>query len=126
VNVLFVDDEDYRHDLIEQSIGSEHLVFHAFDFTEAVALLKHDHFKWGVIMLDHDLGTNSRDGSAIAGFILNELDEERFPAQAIVHSLNPSGAANIASKLRTANIPTRVEPFGMQMLHWLTLHLQPQ
>jgi DNA-binding NtrC family response regulator len=125
MNILFIDDEDYRHDLTEQKLGDQHCIFHAFDYTEAVSLLENKHVKYGVVMFDHDLG-GGRDGSAIAGFVLNKLDEDRFPAQAIVHSLNPTVARNIESKLTTAGITTRVEPFSVPMLEWLKLYLQPQ
>jgi hypothetical protein len=67
-------------------------------------------------MLDHDLW-DIRDGidfngAMVASFILNQLDLEKLPKQAISHSWNPDGGENIRSKLATAGIPTQVEPFS--------------
>ncbi len=117
--VVVVDDSDERHSALEHALSDEHVLLHSYSQEEAVGLLKCSFLRIGLIIIDHDLG-------GVASFILNELDAERFPAQALVVSHNPDGALNIASKLSTAGIPTRVERFSEELVKRLAIELQPQ
>lgn len=126
--VVVVDDSDERHSALEHALSDEHVLLHSYSQEEAVGLLKCSFLRIGLIIIDHDLGNEDEvgSGSGVASFILNELDTERFPAQALVVSHNPDGALNIASKLSTAGIPTRVERFSEELVKRLAIELQPQ
>jgi CheY-like chemotaxis protein len=124
--ILIVDDEQVRHDMAEQMLTKAgHTVLHAFSCEEGKEILQAGNQRIGLLLLDHDMGMGG-SGSDLAGFILNELDPERFPAQAVSHSWNSDGAANIAVKLRTAGIPTRIWSFASDMLQFMILSIEEQ
>jgi 5'-nucleotidase len=75
----------------------------------AFRLLARHHFD--LVFFDHDLG-DTLDGSAIAGQILYNPDDFHTPKAVWVHSSNPEGAKNIASKFRSADVPVMVEEFS--------------
>jgi hypothetical protein len=123
--VLIIDDDHTRHDTFERYLGTSHECLHAFNYEEAIAILNYNHVRIGLVCFDNDLGTKL-EGSDIASYILNELDIEKFPAQVIVHSMNPVAADNIASKTKTAGIPTSVRSFSVEMVKQLAAELTPQ
>lgn len=124
--ILIVDDEQVRHDIAEDVFtAAGHTVLHAFNAEEGKEILQAGTQRIGLLMLDHDMGFGG-SGSDLAGFILNELNPEKFPAQAVSHSWSHHGAANIASKLRTAGIHTSEWPFEVALCKKLVLALRPQ
>lgn len=126
MNILFIDDSDDRHQQFERAMSETNFdTLHAFNYQEAVELLKAKHIQIGVVLFDHDLG-EGKSGSDVASFVLDDLDSARFPTQAVVHSMNPEGAKNIASKLTTAGIITFIDPFSTEMIKRLIDRLQPQ
>jgi hypothetical protein len=68
--------------------------------------------KFDVAFFDHDLGEED-SGSTIATRILMEPHIYHCPRAVWVHSVNPVGAENIASKFRSQNVPTVVSDFGI-------------
>lgn len=119
--ILFVDDDQMRHDLAEKYLhGGSNLLLHAFTYEDAVIILRGHKNQIDLLMLDHDLW-DIRDGidyngSMLANFILNQLELDKLPKQAITHSWNYNGRLSICSKLETAGIPTQNEPFSEAML----------
>jgi CheY-like chemotaxis protein len=124
--ILIVDDEQVRHDIAESIFTKEgHTLLHAFNYEEGKQILETSTQPIGLLLLDHDLGMG-KTGSDLAGFILNELDLSRFPAQAVCHSWSSEGAKNCAAKMRTAQIPTRIWPFDADMCRFMVVQLEPQ
>jgi len=122
VKVLFLDDDETRHDLFVQMMGDRLEVVQTRGFFETVKVLK-EH-KFHTVFLDHDLGDHRRPdriagmygkgpeltGEDVARYIFN--NPETHPTQCVVHSHNPDGAKNIASWMRKV-CPVEVAPFGM-------------
>lgn len=123
--LLFIDDSEDRHQTVEHELGEIVCVLHAFDYDEACAILSHEHIRLGMVCFDNDMGLGL-DGNDVANFLMNSVDENHFPARAIVHSQNAYAAENIASKCRAMDIPVSVRPFSFQMVKQLKLELSPQ
>src|ERR1700753_4296652 len=110
--ILVTDDETERHRWFRETLGglgwsirSAHSSARAYD------LLRERTFD--VAFFDHDLAEHDNTGSTIATRILMDPDTYHCPQAVWVHSANPVGAENIASKFRSANVPTIVCAFGI-------------
>ena len=94
---------------------------HADDFVKEILRERAD-----VVYLDHDLAYKVRhptkvvdkqgndhfvNGNDAAQFIAT-LFRNRRPHQVIIHSMNPTGARNIAATLEKAGVPHTVAPFN--------------
>lgn len=109
LNVLIVDDEEYRHSSFSRSYV-ECAVDHAYTYQEAVDFLKSKHYD--IVQLDHDLGPASYDSEAsrflngghVADFIAG-LPADRMPGKVIVHSFNYWGAQAIMGTCQAVGIP---------------------
>lgn len=111
MNVLVVDDEDSRHECFEKHLtAAGHCVLHAFNHDEAMEVITSCVEPIGLLCIDHDMGKESKNGSALATEILC-LPKDKHPAMVVVHSLNHSGALNIISKFQSAGIHTQYMPF---------------
>jgi len=53
--ILFLDDQEIRHEGAEKHFAKEHTLLHAFDMYEAVDVIKSCKQRIGLAMLDHDL-----------------------------------------------------------------------
>lgn len=102
MNILFLDDMKSRRDIFQQnSVG--HSVDFAVNAQEAISFLKNK--KYDVIYLDHDLEEShyesNHDDHEDGRFVARKLKEmkQHYGKIVIVHSLNPSGRANIKSIL---------------------------
>lgn len=130
--ILFIDDETSRHTVVESVLGKEHTILHAYNYDEAISTFLSCKETIGLAMFDHDLGEFREEdgeiveynGSKLASYILNEMDEKLFPARAIAHSLNWHGAVNIASKLKSAGIHADVFPYSETMINELLISLR--
>jgi DNA-binding NarL/FixJ family response regulator len=132
MKILFIDDEPYRHELVDSYLAEDHNIIHVYNAEEAI-----EHFKLNpsidLAMFDHDLGNYidggdtsvlHRNGSALASDILNILLEEEFPKKVIVHSMNFNGASNIYSKFYSAKVPVEIRMFSNDMLMELVEELK--
>lgn len=114
---LFLDDDPNRHRIFaKEAIGILFIpVWTAVECQEA--LLKNEPFD--CVFLDHDLGGQvyvkeiENTGTQVALFIRDELPEEKFPKQIIIHSHNPAGAIRMEEILKQTPIPVVRVPFGM-------------
>lgn len=111
LDVLVIDDEaDPRQKWFRENLtGLGWKVASAHSSAEAYELLQAR--KFHLAFFDHDLGEEVT-GSTIATRILMDPDTYKCPVAIWIHSANPVGAENIASKFRSARVPTRVCPFG--------------
>lgn len=125
MHILFIDDEDVRHDLAEQILTPHHTIYHAHNYDETIEILNSYQTGFDLVMHDHDLGdfiTNEygqkeeRTGSTIARWIMNNLEENKLPIRAIVHSLNGEGAKNIISIYNSMKIPIQYITFSEELL----------
>lgn len=116
VRVLFLDDLESRVDTFKEH--NPHCMVHHVttvkDFIETYPL-----FEWDIIMLNHDLGTQET-GSDAAMFLAKTFHHKSGCAlPVIIHSTNPAGAANMASKLSIADQwEVYVIPFA-----WMTMRI---
>lgn len=110
-DVVGVDDLEPPRQLwfAERLAALGHTVTAAHSSAEACRLLRERSFD--LAFFDHDLGEDAT-GSTIAGQILRQPEDYRCPSAVWVHSHNPIGAENIASKFRSAGVPTRVLDYG--------------
>jgi len=114
--LLFLDDEEYRHDQFREKYGrrGRFSLFHAHTAKEAIAYL--ERYKFAVIFLDHDLGGQvyvaSSDGT---GYEVAKWLSERYSkhqgSKIIIHSWNQIGAKNMHSILRQAGYWVSIAPF---------------
>jgi DNA-binding NarL/FixJ family response regulator len=105
VKILILDDERLRHDAFDRAYKN-HEVHHAYtpeQFRKAV-----ERHQFDVISFDHDLG-GPETGLHCARWMLTT---EHWPAQAVVHSWNPSGGRAIFDLLHQAGIPVLHKPFA--------------
>ena len=111
-DILVIDDEeDPRHEWFrEVLLPMGHQVRSAYTAQGAVEEMAQR--AYDVVFFDHDLGQDPVNGSMIAGRVLNDPGTYQTPAAVWVHSMNWNGALNIASKFRSAGIPTIVESFA--------------
>ena len=117
MHILVIDDDDTNERIpwFLQLEGVGFRVSAARTSTEAFDMLSSGHFD--VVCFDHDLGDGSKDGSQIASEILYHPEHYYLPRAVLVHSMNPVGAQNIASKFRSyGEIPTLVRDIGELML----------
>src|SRR3954470_19303046 len=109
--VLGFDDIDSRQQWFARRLSAfGYKVTAATSSSEAYRLLRER--KFDLAFFDHDLGEEAT-GSTIAGKILYQPDDYQCPRAVWVHSLNPIGAANIASKFNSAGVPTRVLDYSV-------------
>src|SRR5665213_1125740 len=100
MNIIFIDDEPYRHELATDYLAEDHNLIHATTFEEAMECFKLNPAV-DLALFDHDLGNYidngdvsvlRKNGSTLASELLNTLPEEHFPKRVIVHSMNFNGA----------------------------------
>ena len=112
LEILVIDDESPRHSWFRNSFDC-HLgwtVDSALSSAKALELLRTR--RYHLAFFDHDLAEHDFTGSDIATRILMDPDTYHCPQAVWVHSANPVGAENIASKFRSAQVPTIVSAFG--------------
>lgn len=116
MRVLVLDDDNTRHKTFKKNLIG-HDVVHVHTYDEAVTALEGERFN--VMYLDHDLNLEGihrsvmideetgieweLTGADVARAIV-ALPSEKHPERTIVHSYNPSGAANIVAILHDARI----------------------
>ena len=116
MKILILDDQQYRHDHFERRFKAEATeIVHVYDPDEAAVALGKTTFD--LALLDHRLEYYVSEpfptevtGLATAQLIASMPIEMR-PRRVIVHSLDLSGAHEMAKVLRSAGVPVAVEPF---------------
>lgn len=128
MRVLFLDDNEHRHKALKRAIigtGVTHLDW-AINAEEAISYLKNSP-KYDIVCFDHDLsdkhyiagmndGENADYGSEMTGyevalFLVSELEAEKQPDYAIVHTFNSHGANRIANALSEAGLQKYIYVF---------------
>ena len=131
--ILFVDDNQERHDLAEKHLNAfGHTVLHSFTFDETVAILSSE-VQVGLIMLDRDLGDFieeddrriERNGHTIVKHIRENIPQNKWPTMAVVHSMNPE-AKYMSEDLNKMGIPSKHISFSKGLLIQVMNDLTPQ
>lgn len=135
--ILIVDDQQIRHDYVENILGKSHTVLHAFGFDDAIEAFKGCQEKIDLLLLDHDIydfvdergnkvvidkmittlaGTRERTGKTVLEYVVNNLPEKKWPTRIIIHSHNVYGGENIASVCKERGIPSENRRFHIEMI----------
>jgi len=97
MNILFLDDDQTRHNYIKKLVPIEHYVCHVYTASECIEMLETKN--WDMVFLDHDLGgqvfVDSGEGTGYQVAEWLEQNPERQPAKMFIHSFNPVGARNM-------------------------------
>jgi CheY-like chemotaxis protein len=125
MQILIIEDEEIRQrwmcDVLEKDGHDVRLAD-----TANIALDQLHETAFDLVFFDHDLGEpdafmlpmqtrrqmGEPNGSRLLGMVLNSPRKYHRPKAVWVHSANPVGAENIASKCKSAQIPHRVEDYG--------------
>jgi coenzyme F420-reducing hydrogenase alpha subunit len=106
MKVLFLDDMQERHDLVDQSIPANAEVTHVYTAQQAIDSIKFNNSRWDVVCLDHDLGqghglsdNEAPTGMEVVDYLL-DLTEEKRPAIVVVHTWNAPAGDRMEEKLR--------------------------
>lgn len=105
MKILFLDDDDIRHDLFDLALLPDHDITHVHTYAEFKTALMSD--KFDVIFLDHDLNycqyeSKSADGKELTGYHAAELFKKlNYKPKVIVHSHNMGGAIHMTSLLKS-------------------------
>lgn len=119
MRILILDDEQVRHrDFAEVYTGHE--VVHTETYSQFIHELVKDS-PWDLIHLDHDLGPGDSylDGWGNMQFFTGqhaavrvcELHDDRLPGEVIVHSVNPLGAQNMVTDLKSRKVKATWRPY---------------
>lgn len=131
--ILILDDEQVRHDLTEKYLGNDHTILHAFNADEAIGIIKSSQQPIGLALLDHDLHEFVSDetgykwekhGGYFVRMLIDTVPEEKWPAQIVIHSYNPSGADGMKTALKNKGMYARYMPFSGSMLKQIVQELK--
>ena len=130
-----MDDNENRHKVFERNIVGTSIthVDWAQTAEKAIKYLS-ENPKYDIICFDHDLseqhytafisdGENADYGDEMTGydvaiFLITELDEEKQPEYAIVHTFNPIGAKRITAALNEAGLQKYIYVFPFNPVHF--------
>ena len=114
IQILILEDNDFRIDQFKQNFTNGHLIF-TKTAKECINYLQ-THDPVDVICLDHDLGgqqmveSGKETGYEVAEWLTNNID--KLPKHTIyIHSLNPVGTKRMFNLLYDNNITSTVVPF---------------
>ena len=107
MKILFLDDEQIRHDRFDKYIKSyrgSYVLVHVFTAEEAIKeLQKAVREGWfDEIWLDHDLGPDDKEsGMKVVNFMV-EHPEHKKTSEIMIHSMNPICSNEMLARLRDA------------------------
>ena len=115
MKVLFLDDDEARHERFRQAVHDSPAVRYVHTAREARNAIARE--KFDICFLDHDLGLTGSiedDGYKVVQYIVGLAAEhsDHVPGQVIVHSANPVGSERMVNALRAAGIRTDAARFG--------------
>lgn len=119
MRILILDDEQVRHDDLAE-VYRGHEVVHTSTYSHFVREIESGS-PWDLIHLDHDLGPGDSylDGWSNMQFFTGrhaairvcELHDHQLPGEVIVHSVNPLGAQNMVSDLKSRKVKVTWRPY---------------
>lgn len=143
MNILFLDDQNIRHESIEKRFKNKHNILHAYNSQDAINILLNYNKKIDLAMLDHDLfdfvsedGTPvdynfigkkiERDGCYFLKQVFNFITKDKFPKEFIIHSHNTVGSKKMVSLLNDNNLTANIIPFSIDSINNLLQTLGSQ
>ena len=106
MKILFLDDDEARHEMFGELIHGRHEIKKVYTADECIKQLKIG--KWDMLFLDHDLGgkvfveSGTGTGYEVACYL------EEFPKEQVdrtyIHSFNPTGAHKMGQAIPKAII----------------------
>ena len=124
--ILFLDDQDIRHELAEKYLSSAgHDTLHAFNVEEGISIVSNFAKPIGLALLDHDLDDIREEpdgrkteyhGAYFVDYMIANVPEPKWFHRAIVHSYNPYGAKYMSDKLNANGIHSKMDNFSGDML----------
>jgi len=125
MNILFLDDDEIRHEMFEKWVikGIQATTTKSYKEFIAVAPLKN----WDIIFLDHDLGVEDQmciphvtnrfpTGSDVARYMIeNDIKAKKI----IIHSYNSVGAANMINIFKEVGVTAIYHPFDAGLKEYL-------
>lgn len=120
MKILVIEDNTYRIVFFKQKFIGEDLHL-AKNYDEAINELNNNS-PFDLVCFDHDLEeahyqadySNNKTGYDVALHL--ETMKDKLPTNAIIHTLNPDGAINIARCLKSLGIVYNRIPYGTGML----------
>lgn len=120
MNILFLDDNELRHEAFRSLPLSFDTVIHSYSYEEAVNALKQVDFN--ILFLDHDLSeedimctpgidNRGKTGTDLARWIVTAPIKR--PDLVILHTFNPVGAKTMKYIFTGVGIPTIELPFNI-------------
>lgn len=131
--ILFLDDQDVRHDLAEKLLSAAgHTVLHAFRCDEAINIIANFVQPIGIAFLDHDLmdiveeedGRKTEyHGAYFVDYVVKNIPQDKWFHRAIVHSYNATGAKYMRDTLTKNGIHCVMDNFSGDMLKRVIMEL---
>lgn len=121
MRIFILEDDETRQSLFYEAAEKTHYVTLATDYDDAIKKY-HPPYDW--LFLDHDLGgkvlVSPREHNTGAAFVrwLPSCDDDAAP-NVVVHSYNPTGAAEMVRLLREKHYNVIYQPFGNIVLNIL-------
>lgn len=120
MKILYLDDNQFRHDMIERRHPGE--VIHCYTVDEFIDVLAdQEHERFDVVSLDHDLGDfdckslykgQEATGLVACGLMVSREEYRvKLPEQILIHSSNAGGASSMRSFLEREGYTVRWIPF---------------
>jgi CheY-like chemotaxis protein len=126
MHILFLDDQDVRHELAEKYLSAAgHIVLHAFNVEEGIELVECFAKPIGLALLDHDLDDIREDrdgrkteyhGAYFVDYMIRNVPQDKWFHRAIIHSYNPHGAKYMRDTLNKNGIHAKMDNFSGDML----------
>lgn len=140
--ILFLDDQDIRHEVVEKYLSKSHTVLHAFNADEAIQIIQSSQHRIGLALLDHDLmdfvddkgnkveynypDRAEKHGMYFLQKLFENVDENKLPAEFIIHSYNPNGCESMYKYLIANNQTASILKFSGEMITNLLNRITPQ
>lgn len=133
--ILFMDDQEIRHDLAEKYLSKDHVILHAYTADEAIGIILACQERIGLAMLDHDLqdfytGEDGckyeRHGVYFLERMFRDVPKDMLPAQFILHSFNPVGVNNMYAILKGKNLLGVNISFSGDAMRSIAERIRPQ
>lgn len=121
MKILFLDDDQIRHDELILILGAKHELVRVYHAVDAIDKLKTD--QYDLVMLDHDLGLiydedgiadEGPDGRVVVRWMIENMKDNRPPV--IVHSWNNQRAPEMEKLLGEAGFQVRRIAFARTWL----------
>ncbi len=120
MNILVLDDDDYRHRSFRSHLLVNHFLTQVNTYAEFVSAMERD--TYDVLFLDHDLNyeeyvSKDENGRELTGYdaalwIVKNLQSEARPSHIVIHSHNQGGAMQMYGVLKGGGYDPKIWEFS--------------